>query len=515
MSTINIGSSLPTGSNLIGNVKLVDTAGTNQLAIDANNNAHVTIYNATNAMAIDSSNNAHVGVWNGANQLAINSVGNAGINVVQIAGSAISLGSKTSANSIPVVVASDQAAISIQHGNSVDTNNSSTATLTANSVFTGTSTSSLNYSTLSVEVFADQVSATNGLSLQQSQNGTNWDTTDTFTVSASTAFTTVVNLIGQFYRIVYTNGTTNQGTFRLQTIKMVADAVLPRTLTPLGNLKSAVQESLPTGTNQIGSMTIAGVAATDPYNATVFVPGELRVSLEATQLFMDSFDTGLDTTNKWKSPSSGGGGVAATNVVSDTVLGTGTTANGYSYLESQITFPVVNPGWLHVTMGNNIPSPYVTNTYFFWGTGTSPTTPTAAAPLTDASGFEVALGGKMYAVMYQGGTRNVIQDLSSATGNSKQPTDALVHYYTMFYRGDRTYWTIDGLDNVVASTTTGAPGPNVNTLPLKLTAIAGTSAPASSGTLQCNTVSVGDTARNAQQISDGTYPWRKATVTST
>lgn len=90
MSTVNIGSALPTGTNTIGQVKLVDTGGTNQAAIDANNNVHVAIYNAANSMAIDSSNNAHVGVWNGANQLAVNSGGNAAMNVAQISGSAVS-----------------------------------------------------------------------------------------------------------------------------------------------------------------------------------------------------------------------------------------------------------------------------------------------------------------------------------------------------------------------------------------------------------------------------------------
>lgn len=260
-----------------------------------------------------------------------------------------------------------------------------------------------------------------------------------------------------------------------------------------------------------GLLTIGGPPATDPYYATVFAAGEMRVQEEPSQLLSDGFDAGLDTTNKWKSPTAAGGGVAATNVATSTQLGTGTTANGYSYLESQMTFPPRNPGWLLVTMGNNIPFPYVANTYMFWGLGTSPATPTAAAPLTDAAGFEVAVGGKMYAVCYAGGTRNMIQDLSSS-GNNTQPLDASVHLYYMFYKGDNIFWAIGSKDNIVAQTTSGAPGPNTNILPLKLTAIAGTSAPASSALLTCNTVYVSDTARNNFQLSDGTYPWRKALI---
>lgn len=108
MSTVNVGSSLPAGSNTVGNVKVVDTGGTNQLAVDANNNAHVTLYNAANAMAVDASNNAHVGVFNGSNQLAVNSGGNAAINLVQVAGNAVPTGTGASGSGVArVTVAND------------------------------------------------------------------------------------------------------------------------------------------------------------------------------------------------------------------------------------------------------------------------------------------------------------------------------------------------------------------------------------------------------------------------
>jgi hypothetical protein len=245
----------------------------------------------------------------------------------------------------------------------------------------------------------------------------------------------------------------------------------------------------------------------------VFAPGELRVTTEPSELFLDGFDAGLDTVNRWKPPTAAGGGVAASNVVSDTVLQTGTTANGYSYLESVPSFPPLNPGWLLIDYGINLESPVILNSYRFWGTGTSPATPTAAIPIQEGAGFEVNTDGKLYAVMYAGGGRNVVQDLSYATGNRTQPQDTAVHYYSMFYRGDRVFWTIDSLTNIVAYTVNGGPGPNINTLPLKATAIAGAVAPASSANLQINVVYVGDTAHNNSQISDGVLPWRKATVT--
>src|SRR5579875_1245635 len=103
----------------------------------------------------------------------------------------------------------------------VSTANSTTTPLSANATFTGTWESALAYGSISVQVYSDQASASNGLIIEQSQDGTNADTQATYSVSAATASQQTVNLTGQYFRIVYTNGGTNQATFRLQTIKEV------------------------------------------------------------------------------------------------------------------------------------------------------------------------------------------------------------------------------------------------------------------------------------------------------
>lgn len=100
----------------------------------------------------------------------------------------------------------------------VSTANSTTATLGSGAVFTGTSEEVKDFGSIVINVFADQVSATDGLSIQQSSNGTNWDITDTYTVPASTGKTFQVQPAARFFRVVYTNGATIQGVFRLQTI---------------------------------------------------------------------------------------------------------------------------------------------------------------------------------------------------------------------------------------------------------------------------------------------------------
>jgi hypothetical protein len=141
-----------------------------------------------------------------------------------------------------VIVDSGTITATIQQANQVDAGNSSTTPLAANGVFTGAQTSALPWSSITISVKSDQASAANGLSIQQSQDGVNWDLQDNFSVAANTEFQTTVDLVMQFYKVIYTNGTTIQTAFRLQTVKQLQEAPLPRTLTSLGNLKSGLVE---------------------------------------------------------------------------------------------------------------------------------------------------------------------------------------------------------------------------------------------------------------------------------
>lgn len=131
----------------------------------------------------------------------------AGVPVGAGAPLAVTVTPPAGATSTPVV---EQAVIS--------TVNSSSSLLGANAVFTGQWVSTLNYGSIVVSIFANQVSATDGLSVQQSSDGINADITDVYTVSASTALKVVIPRQAAFARVVYTNGAVAQGTMRLQTI---------------------------------------------------------------------------------------------------------------------------------------------------------------------------------------------------------------------------------------------------------------------------------------------------------
>ena len=101
----------------------------------------------------------------------------------------------------------------------VDTGNSSATPLTAGSIFTGTAKNTLKYAVIFVTVHSDVASATNGLSIEASSDGsTNWRVSDSFSIPADTEKTFSFQPNKQFYRVVYTNGGTNQASFDLHCV---------------------------------------------------------------------------------------------------------------------------------------------------------------------------------------------------------------------------------------------------------------------------------------------------------
>lgn len=99
--------------------------------------------------------------------------------------------------------------------------NSTSTVLAANATFTGTAEDVSDYASITVQIFTDQASAASGFKPQYSADGTNWDDGDSYTLSIMTAGNGKYFSFppqARYFRMVYTNGTTLQGTFRLQTI---------------------------------------------------------------------------------------------------------------------------------------------------------------------------------------------------------------------------------------------------------------------------------------------------------
>jgi hypothetical protein len=112
------------------------------------------------------------------------------------------------------------------------TSNNSETPLGALGVFVGEGESTLNVAGIQVNVFSDQDSLPDGLIIQQSIDNVNWDITDAFTVKGTVGIGTTVQATASYFRIIYQNGHSAQGVFRLQVAMCPTVEVLPRSLGP-------------------------------------------------------------------------------------------------------------------------------------------------------------------------------------------------------------------------------------------------------------------------------------------
>jgi hypothetical protein len=99
----------------------------------------------------------------------------------------------------------------------ISIDNSTSEPLGIGGVFTGLSVDTLNYGMVVVSTKSNQISATDGLSIQFSTDNINWDHIDEFTIAANTGKTFTIQTVARYMRIVYTNGIVAQAWFRLQT----------------------------------------------------------------------------------------------------------------------------------------------------------------------------------------------------------------------------------------------------------------------------------------------------------
>lgn len=105
--------------------------------------------------------------------------------------------------------------------NEINAGNSSATPLGIGAVFTGSAVDVSGFSNITINVTSDVASAANGLSVQFSSDGTNWDITDEYTINAGAGKVFTFGVYGKYLRIVYTNGGSAQTYFRLQTILML------------------------------------------------------------------------------------------------------------------------------------------------------------------------------------------------------------------------------------------------------------------------------------------------------
>lgn len=130
--------------------------------------------------------------------------------------------------------------VSITHNIFVSANNSSTANLNSGAQFTGTADNNLNATAIQVCVKADQPLT---VRVQQSNDGTNWDFNDEYTLDTNQDDGRFIAAVGSYCRVlVINNGLVATTYFNLQTILVPITSILPRALTDHGNLRTAIME---------------------------------------------------------------------------------------------------------------------------------------------------------------------------------------------------------------------------------------------------------------------------------
>lgn len=233
--------------------------------------------------------------------------------------------------------------------------------------------------------------------------------------------------------------------------------------------------------------------------------GEMMVQTAPHPRLNETFDSGAwDTINRWVI-TNGGGGVLPSAVVGQATLNSGTTANGFSKATTLSTpaggnsFKLTEPGYHLFADRINFESPLATSGYRFFGSGTTPASPTIATPMTQGMGWEVTTGGIFTPVVYQTGTRVAPGTPGGIilTDSFAQPSDINAHKYYRWFRGDIGFWAMDDPTNVVAYYLTGAGGPDINSLPLLYLAVSNGS-PAVQ--LLINGLSVSDTADTSSAV---------------
>jgi hypothetical protein len=100
----------------------------------------------------------------------------------------------------------------------ISTDNSTSDKLDANIAFTGEWEEITNFGVIVITLRASHASATDGLCVKFSSDGVNIDSSDEFTIPADTGKTFSFQAATKYYKVIYTNGSTNQTFLRLQTI---------------------------------------------------------------------------------------------------------------------------------------------------------------------------------------------------------------------------------------------------------------------------------------------------------
>lgn len=241
--------------------------------------------------------------------------------------------------------------------------------------------------------------------------------------------------------------------------------------------------------------------------ATVSAAGALSVGLPATTVFNDSLNgTVIDITNRWNAPVLAGTGTVTQNGTSGLIFTNGTTANNAGQISSQPTFDISGAIQYIFALGIQLEATTITTgNHRFYGLANQGTSYSTSNPIKEGVGFEITTTGILRAVIYSA-------DVVTFSQNITIPLDGAEHLYGVFFLGNYIFWYIDQFSIPVA--VSGLLQPSNTVLPIRLHSLNGGSTTVSTPIFNAFSMAIVDSTRNGINITDGTYGWRKATVSA-
>jgi hypothetical protein len=170
----------------------------------------------------------------------------------------------------------------------VSSGNSTSTPLGIGGIFQGAFEDTLNYNTITVGIFTDQASASDGLVIEWSANGVDVIQDDAFSIAANTGKVYTFSPANRYIRIVYTNGGVSQTSFNIQSIlkkggfkpssHRVKDSVV-------GDDDAELQKAVITGENPSGIFKNVKVNNEDALSITSFLFEVARGNIPGIKMY--------------------------------------------------------------------------------------------------------------------------------------------------------------------------------------------------------------------------------------
>lgn len=325
-----------------------------------------------------------------------------------------------------------------EYANIIDTNNSTISALNAGVTFTGTGTDITGFNMIQVQVFSNVASATNGFQIQFSTNGTNWDE-----ITQRTYYTTGsgesywFSPRGQYFRIVYTNGVTNQTTFRLKTIlkrNQFPGGSVPVT-DPVGRTNHGII------VRSIGIGKVQGSDSSSDFRDIRVTPVGHTIVEETTRLIGVLFSSSTDT-YFWTTANNGAASAAGVATGFATIT-SGTANSGYGDIitNRRARFLFVQPNLYRAAV--RLTANAVAANTRIWGAMDV----TAGNPPTQNAGYYFKYNGDTSTLSVCTMNATVENCVASGSFNGDYPSytvDTNVHAYEIVYFLMGAWFSVDG-----------------------------------------------------------------------